>query len=840
MWTREQEQAISSRNGTVLVSAAAGSGKTAVLVERVIARLTDSENECAADSLLIVTFTNAATAQMRERISNALAEKIRLEPDNRYLLRQQMLLPFAKICTIDSFCGELVRENFHKLSIDPDYKILDSGEKAIMKEEAAADTLEALYEENSPEFTDLVELFFVGRDDRELVETIFKLSDWADAYPFPDEWLSGLSKPFCETCADAKETVWGKVIVSCVREAVEHCKETTSELIERAALDEAVQKAYGPALNDDISLYDGLLKALDEKTWDGIRDAFMSISYKRFGSIKGDQYSPIKDKVSGARDKMKKIIKEKMVPLMCVGSPENAEDMAYAAPIVKKLSDTVLMFRKRLLELKTEANAYDFSDISAFALKLLIDRGEDGEIRQTDIAKELSGRFTEILVDEFQDINEAQDMLFRALSKDGKNLFMVGDVKQSIYGFRQAMPEVFLEKKSSMPRYTDGNYPGYITLGKNFRSRLGVTQAVNFIFNTVMSESVGGVNYRDGEELICGASYSEKEEADAEIHLLEVGEGEKKDKIRVEAEYIAQLIRKMISSGFTVKKGDKEVKASYKDFCVLIRSGKDRMAEITETLLKCGVPAYADTSGGFFGTPEISFMLSLLRVIDNPAQDVPLTAVMLSPSFGFTPDELAEIRLSGGKKTNFYSCVLSYSEKDEKCRRFVERIRGYRRVSAMLSAGELVRRLLSDTGYLAIAGAMKSGERRRANLLKFRELAVKYENAGYIGLSGFIRFIDKLGEAKEDVDSVSPLSDAADVVRVMTIHRSKGLEFPVCIVANCSGKFNLQDVNKNYVLSREYGIGIMRRDQNKFLKYTTLSKNAVSLMAARNLKSEEM
>jgi ATP-dependent helicase/nuclease subunit A len=837
MWTTEQNQAITARGGTLLVSAAAGSGKTSVLVERVIGMLTDAENKCPADRLLIVTFTKAATAQMKNRISEALARRVSAEPGNAYLRRQQMLLPFARICTIDSFCNDLARENFLELGIEPDYKMLDSAEGLLLKEKAAAETVGELYAEASPEFTELVELLFRGRDDRELIETIYKLNNIAGAYPFPEDWLCSLYEPFKNNVPLIKSD-WGRIICERAFETLLYCISVTESLIERAKAEEELIRAYVPTLTSDIAFYSTLIKALSEKDWDDLCEVFGGIkgSFQNLGRVSKGYNTPLKDSVMGTRKILKKRV-EDFALMFCVSEAENDDDMKYCAPIVKKLVDAVLLFRKKLALLKAEANAYDFSDISAFALSLLVKK-EGGRIVRTELAAELSERYNEILVDEYQDINEAQDLLFESISRNGTNLFMVGDVKQSIYRFRQAMPEVFLRRRSSMSRYDGSRFPASISLDRNFRSREGVTSAVNYIFNQIMSEQTGEIDYRNGEALIAAADYPESMSPDAEIHILDMSETAE-NTIRAEAAYSVDIIEKMLADGLTVTENNRVRAATFRDFCILLRYDSGRIPLFVEELARRGIPAQAEFSGGLFSAPEICFMLSLLRVIDNPAQDVPLLSVMLSPVFGFSPDELARLRIDDRSKS-IYACLRSAEKSDEKIKSFLETLKRYRRLSAMLPPGELIRRLLDETGFLAVAGAMSGGQGRRSNLLLLLDIAVRFEESGHTGLPGFIRFIDSIAESGEDIGAPSKLSETADVVKVMTVHKSKGLEFPICILACCSVEFNDRDLNNNYIIHQGNGIGIIRRDAEKFAQYTTVSKTAVRIAAERSAKSEEL
>lgn len=837
-WTPEQFNAITATRGTLLVSAAAGSGKTAVLVERVIRRLTDRENPCAADSLLIVTFTKAAAAQMRERVNEALAELVTANPADKWLAKQQMLLPYARICTIDSFCNELVRENFHRLDLNPDYRILDESEIGILKEEAASRVMEALYEENAPATVELVELLIQGNDDGLLKDSIVRLYSYSRAFPFPDAWLRKLAEPF-ERTESLKSSVWGRLLFDNIIEGLENCLATNRFAAGCLNDDPEIAFAYGNSFAADTAIYQSLLETVKTAEWDAIRGALQTPGFGRIGNAPRGYVSPVKDYAQNIRAKLKKNVGT-LAGLLAASEEEHAGDMAYLRPIVGKLIEAVTMFNAEFSRIKSEANGADFSDIAHKALELLVVPDGEGRVAKTPLAVELSERYTEILVDEYQDINEAQDMLFWALSKNEGNLFMVGDVKQSIYRFRQAMPEIFLKRRGSLPEYADGNYPALVTLGSNFRSRRGVTGAVNFIFSQLMSDKTGELNYDEKEKLVPAAAYSEKEEPDAELHILRLGENEDEEKTAAEAKYIAGLINGLMASGFTVKGKNGDRPAEFRDFCVLMRSPRNRSSVFTDEFAKQNIPAYSDLSGGFFEAKEVGFMLSLLRVLDNPLQDVPMLTVLLSPVFGVTPDELAGLRVRE-ESASLYECLLSAANRgDQKSGAFLEKLQELRSLASTLSAGTLVSRLLEETGYLAIAGALSDGRQRRLNLHRLLDYANQYEAAGHIGLTGFIRFIDKLDRGSGDLSPAVELSEAANVVRIMSVHKSKGLEFPVCILANCSAAFNDQSQTGNIVINPRAGIGLCRRDIATFRRFDTVSHKAASLAVRQDERSEEL
>lgn len=840
-WTPEQLDAIDSRKGTVLVSAAAGSGKTAVLVERVIRRLTDSEHPCSTENLLIVTFTKAATAQMRERIGAAILKKLAEDPSDSHLRRQYMMLPFAQICTIDSFCNDLVRENFHALGIAPDYSVLDNETVLIMKRDAAEHVLERAYGSGDEAFLGLSDLISSGSSDESLSMLIRKLYDISTAYPFPDEWLAGLTAEYDVT--DINESVFGKTVLSYLSDMLCYCISESEKLLERMSDDAEIEKAYAPGISADIVMYGDILEKLGSG-WDEAREAFGSAAFVKLGSVPRGYDSETKKLVRATRDRLKRLVK-KALDIMCVTAAEHAQDMRALREPAGVLTGLVRDFAEEYSQMKRQINSADFSDILHLALSLLVKR-ENGVIKKTELAHELSSRYAEILVDEYQDINEAQDMIFRAVSADEKNLFMVGDVKQSIYRFRQAMPEIFLRRREAMTDYDGAGYPARILLSKNFRSRRGVTSAVNYIFRRIMSPSAGELEYDDGEALSAAAKYPARDIPDAELHIVDVS-GCDGTALTAQAEYAARYIKNAVESGMQITKDGELKPAGYGDFCILLRSAKNTASVFAQALSDEGIPVFSPETGGFFEAAEISFALSLLRVLDNPVQDIPLAAVMLSPVFGFTADELAALRAGRMEETResgheplYRSVCAAAAQGDKKAADFVERLNSLRRLSLTLSAGELVRRVIDETGYTAIAGAMPDGERRKLNLSLLADYANRYEAAGNMGLSGFIRFIDKIAHTQGDLATAARPSEDANVVRIMTVHQSKGLEFPVCILADMQHKFNERDNNSPVIVSPSVGIGIKRRAEDGVSLYDTAGRQAVKLMSERMGRSEEM
>lgn len=843
-WTTDQRHAIECRKGSVLVSAAAGSGKTAVLVERVIRRLTDKDNPCSAEDLLIVTFTRAATAQMREKIGAAILKRLSEDPTDRHLRRQYMLLPFAKICTIDSFCNDLVRENFHALGISPDYSLLDNETAVIMKNDVCEAMLERAYEEDlDGRFSELSDMMSSGSSDEDFAKLIIKMYDISTAYPFPDLWLDSLIGEYSQP--DINKSRWGGIIKKYVCDMLDYCVSSSRDMMTAMESDPIVADAYGAAVQSDINMYAELREKINSD-WDEALEAFKTVKYMSLGRVPKGYESETKNVVTTARKKLKDLLK-KVPGIMCVSSEEHADDMRLLRDPVTKLIELVKQFGREYSAEKDKMNSADFSDILHRALNLLAVSDGSGGYIKTDLARELSSHYVEILVDEYQDINEAQDMIFRAISADENNLFTVGDVKQSIYRFRQAMPEIFLRRRSTTHSFESGKYPLGITLGSNFRSRVGVTSCVNYIFRQLMSTEAGELEYDDSEALNAAAKYPERDTPDCELHVV-TDKGNRADTLEAQARYVAKYIERTVREGkMLVTKGGALHPASYGDFCILLRTAKNVSSVYANALSERGIPVFSPETGGFFEAAEISFILSLLRVLDNPVQDIPLAAVMLSPLFGFSAGELADIRASAKERLEtgeteplYRSVAASADEGDEKAAAFLKKIESLRRLSLTLSAGELVRRVCEETGFDAIVGAMPDGERRRLNVGLLCDYAEKYEAAGNLGLSGFIRFIDKVARTSGDLATAARPSENADIVRIMTVHQSKGLEFPICILADMQHAFNERDNIESVLISSSAGLGMKRRTEDGISVYDTASRRAAVITSERMGRSEEM
>ena len=838
-WTSGQIDAINSTKGTILVSAAAGSGKTAVLVERVMKLLTDEESPCDATNLLIVTFTKAAAAEMKERISAKIAELLAENPYDLNLQRKQILISQAHISTIHSFCSELIRENFYKLNISSKFRVADENEMVLLRDEAVNLVLEEVYKKSQSEFKELSESFITDKNENKLIKIINEVYNFTRSYPFPEEWVKEKMNMY-ENYISLEKTPWMNLLFNYLNDDLNHCLYLTKISLELMNKDEKILKAYAESFKNDLYSLEDIKNSLNNPQWDTIHRKLKNFDFKRLKTLKSCESEDIKEAVSENRKEVKSIIKNLQGIFDCTDE-DCLSDISKTSTIINELFILVNNFSNVLDEMKKERNVLDFGDLEHLTLKLLIDKNEKG-YEKSEIAKELSQSFSQIMVDEYQDTNEAQDMIFKLISKDEKNLFMVGDVKQSIYGFRQAMPEIFINKKNKYEVYRKelNKYPSKIILDRNFRSRSGIINIVNFIFNLIMSEQVGEIVYNDEERLVAAANYDKKKEADVFLKVIDIEEEQKEDPIIIEARYIAKLILEKIGSREKVKDGDQLREVTFGDFCILLRSPNKIAEKFMKEMQLMGVPTFAEKEEGFFYSKEIATILSLLRVIDNPIQDVPLVSVLMSNIYGFTSDEVAEIRMCN-KEVGLYFALIDCSKNGNvKCKDFLNDLDKFRKVGATMPSDKFINYIYNQTAYVATVLAMKNGRDRLLNLRLLQEYARNYEASGYKGLTGFIRFIDKLSEKKSDLPGAVSASQNSNSVKIMSVHKSKGLEFPICILANCSKQFNKEDNKRDTLISPNLGIGMKLKNNEKFYKYTTFIREAVLLDKKSKDRSEEM
>lgn len=895
-WTDEQLLAIETRGKNLLVAAAAGSGKTAVLVERIIKIITDDNNPVDIDKLLVVTFTNAAASEMRERIGDAISKKLEEMPDSKMLQRQLALLNKSNITTIHSFCLDIIKNNFHLIDLDPGFRIGDETECTLIKQDVLIELFEDKYDKEDEDFLNLIEAYCTNRDDERLKEIVLKLYNFSMSGPWPSVWLREKAQEFNINSLDELEKAsWYKVLKESLYLDLNNAKNGLDEAIKICEEDSDLAP-YLLTLKPELNGIENAINSLNldlEQIYKAVKD--IEFAYRIKTVKKGIRDELDKKKVKSLRDDVKKKINQIKGGVFSISLDETLNGIKNMYPIIKSLTELVIEFSDRYVKKKMERVILDFNDLEHLCLKILTCNDENGEVYASSVAQKFREKFEEVLVDEYQDSNNVQETIISMVSRkdlDNPNVFMVGDVKQSIYRFRQAKPELFLEKYNSYSE-EDNKKNRKIMLYKNFRSREEVIKGVNFIFKSLMSKTVGELDYTDKEALNLGASYDginkdnvyfqdnefidlDKIEVSGalELHILdkssdfEDGKNEINDEddkendneedlsaVAIEARIIAKRIKELInpSDGKCFMVFDKNLnryrKITYKDIVILLRSTKNWADTIVEELSFGGIPVYADINTGYFQTIEIRTIMSLLHIIDNPMQDIYTIASMRSPIFAFTSEELADIRILN-RDNYFYLNVKDiaedvYNERinkslKDKCVYFIEKIGSWREKSLYMPIDEFLWYLYSDTSYYGYVGAMVNGIQRQANLRILFQRAKQYEQTSFKGLFNFINFINKLRKSSGDLGTAKILGENEDVVRIMSIHKSKGLEFPVVFLSGCGKQFNLRDINDSLLFHEELGIGADCIDIKKRIRYTTLQKYAIKKKFELETLSEEM
>ncbi len=846
VWTDNQRLAFEKRDGTLLVSAAAGSGKTAVLTQRVVERLTDKQKPSKPENLLVVTFTEAAASEMKHRVVSLIDKLNEENQGSSALVKLSIAIHDANIMTMDSFCIRLVRENFTELSVNPDFRICAGSERDLLKNAAIEKTMEELHSLYSESLEELLRMFFKGRDDSLLSEIILKLYEDSCAYPFPFDWLDSLKESFCNEKA-AFDSIWGEIIYIKIGDMIHSVKSFLEEAIDETNKYMSEEKEYCLSASALLELDYAQLLQIEEahksREYDRLRELSGALTFEKFNTKKCYEHENLKKFVISRRTSAKETIKE-IHPLLSMSEAEFYEDIEKLKPVVNELIGAVKIFIKNFDEMKQSENSLDFSDTQHLALKLLYEN-TDGKPVLTDFARKTAMEYDEILIDEYQDTNDAQNMLFLGISKNGGNLFMVGDVKQSIYSFRNANPAIFIEKSEKLPVFENDNYPAKIILSENFRSSESVIETVNFLFSSLMSKTLGEIEYSGAQQLNYARKKPEGEKYYPETEIKYLTDFGKKDGHLAEAEYIAQTIKESVSRGDIILdiNGNRK-KVDYSDFCILYRSGKNRIAPCAEILKSHGIPVSLNTGKPFFESREVEIMLSYLRAIDNPLSDIDLLAVMLSPLYGFTPDDIALLRINYKASSIYERLLLSAREDDKKSKELLFNLKRYRLLSSTEGAEDFLRTLNDETKYYAIVRSMPQGEKRAANLTMLIEYARSYDGVSNKGLSGFLRYISAL--IKTDSSSTKPILGPAafnkddNCVKLMTVHGSKGLEFPIVFIADCVHGFSTQDYQGDLLVSQKIGLGMKILELDEMKQYETLSYTALKEQIIADLFSDEM
>ncbi len=866
-WTKEQARAIVDKGNNILVAAAAGSGKTTVLVERMIRKIIDEKVDI--DNILVVTFTNAAASEMRERILNALYKEIDKDPMNTRLRKQIVLLNKASICTIDSFCLDVIRNNFFEIGISSNFRIADNTELELLKQETLEETFEEMYVSSDEKFYKLLELYSGYKDDDELKKIILKVHDYIQSVPFPEDWLEEKINAFKpNNIKDFTETVWGNILIKEFKDDIQNqINVLKKERIKLSRFEELSK--YELIISDDIMQLEELTKSDD--LWDELYEKVYKIKFKTWSSDKKIT-NPQKDETKDVRDAVKRKIKNKINKTFLYNTEDALNDIQEMYPILENIKYVVLKFTEKFAEKKSNKNVMDFSDIEHYALKILLRKNENGQYEKTEVAKRYEEKFVEIAIDEYQDSNLVQEYILNSISNN-KNIFMVGDVKQSIYRFRQARPELFLEKYEKYGIETN-QYGQKIKLFENFRSRENILQLTNLIFEDIMSKDFGEIQYNKDEYLNCSANYEEPENTNisyggkAELHIIDLKKEEPVDdeededddekqeeeldkqlieKTEIEAKYVAKKIQELINSKYQVydrKKGYRDIQ--FRDIVILLRATANVANIFEKELQNLEIPVFSDQSESYLDSIEIQTVIALLKIIDNPYRDIPLVTVMRSFIGEFTDNELIEIRLT--KQDGYYYEAVTESLKSEKIsvdlknkiQDFLEKISKWREEEKYIPLNELIWKIYNETDYMNYVTLMPNGEIRKANLKMLFDRAKEYEKISFKGLFNFIRYLERIRNNNSDLSSAKLIGENENVVRIMSIHKSKGLEFPVAFISRTDKKFNQRDLSENILLHQDIGFGPKYINYERKIEYTTAAKEAIKIKTKDESIAEEM
>ena len=873
-FTENQEQAITLRNKNILVSAAAGSGKTAVLVERIIRLVSEGEHPADIDRLLIVTFTSAAAGEMRERIGAAIAEKLASEPENAHLQRQSTLLHNAQITTIHSFCLFVIRNHFQEIGLDPAFRVADEGETGLLQQEALQEVLEEAFgeleREGTPAFRTLVEAYSAGKRETVLEENILSLYRFAMSYPWPFRWLKEHGEDYAIASMEKLENA------NYITYVMKHMRSILPEMAGQLQRCIGIcgrpdgPYMYGENLEKSLG---ALQKAAEAESFAAMRAAMAGVVFDRLSSRKDDTVDPEKrEAVKQIRGAVKRQVEQINEQFFSQGEEAILAQCRQVSPLVRELAAITARFGERFAAKKREKNLIDFSDMEHLALEILCRRaeGDTGVYAEpTAAALELREYFQEIMIDEYQDSNLVQECILSCISgeREGRHdRFMVGDVKQSIYKFRLARPELFMEKFDSYS--AEAGDLRRVDLYRNFRSRREVIESVNLIFSQLLAKDLGGIDYDERAELHYGAVYYDEAEENKKTDVIIAGEGTgdhaetkadyktefiiieksgegEKSAIEQEAEFIALRIRKLMREMKVLGEDGKHLRPlRYGDIVILLRSGGGIDEVFEDVFGRYGIPCFVNSQTGYFRTKEVQVILQLLRVIDNPLQDIPLFGVLRSCFASFTDVEVAQIAAAFPGRGRLYKKVRRYAAGTdglaEKCREFLDWHDELRRSAIWLSVRELLTKIMEESHYAEYVTAMPGGERRQANTRMLLQKAAAFEKTSFKGVYHFIRYIDQIEKYQIEYGEAGTKEELADVVRLMTIHKSKGLEFPVCFVAGTGRKMNRRDASAPILLDVDMGIAVDQIDPVLRTKRRTLRKAALAKKIVLDSQAEEL
>lgn len=836
-WTNEQSLAINERGGKIIVSAAAGSGKTAVLSARIIDYILKGGS---IDKLLVVTFTTLAAGEMKERIKKNINNAIINDPHNNHLQEQLLLVELAQIMTMDAFYNKLIKENFAQLNISPDFKVIDEIEYKVVKLKTAKEVVETALE-NNINIKALLDNFVDYKNGTTIEDLLISFDEYINKIPNSDAWLEELISNY--EVDNFNDSIWSELIYSELKSDFEGFKNLYDDVLDEIKLDDTLYDKLNTFLLNEREPLVKIIEVINNKDFENLTHLIKTINFERFPTIKGYSDNSTSVKIKAIRASLKKIIKDYEETILHFGYSFK-DDLEKINIIIKELIEVTKIYRKSLKQFRDANNVYSFDDIPHLVLKLLVQEYDfkTGVITKTSCASALSNNYDEILIDEFQDTNLVQNIIFSSLSKNDTNLFIVGDVKQSIYGFRSARPDLLIKEKKDA--YGD-KFPKLINLSKNFRSRQEVLNFSNYLFSKIMSDTYGDINYDESEVLNLGASYLPSNENDVELHLLTNSNVDNDEEIEEdisnyekEAIVVAKRIKELFDSNYQVidSKTNKYRNILKSDIAILLRSPGTFGNVLRETLINFGIDVYTDRAPVYFDNYEVKLIISLLKIIDNPYDDISLVAVLRSPIFGFSEDELLEIR--NIDKYNYLFDNLKNKD-TVKAKDFLNRLNDYQIKSTSLDISKLLNYLYNDTKILAIMSSLDNGRNRIKNLLEMINHAQKYIDNGHTTLHEFITYIDTLIDNDYSLEGVNPASDK-DSVLITTIHKSKGLEFPVVILPRLDKQFNFDDLKKDILMDNDYYLGFKLRNNDDFSINSNLILEVIKKEKKLKQLSEEL
>ncbi|MFD2443140.1 helicase-exonuclease AddAB subunit AddA [Bacillus sp. CGMCC 1.16607] len=869
-WTDDQWKAIFAKNQDILVAAAAGSGKTAVLVERIIQKIISTDEPTNVDELLVVTFTNASAAEMRHRIGEALEKAINDNPKSTHLRKQLTLLNRASISTLHSFCLEVIRKNYYLIDIDPGFRIGNDTEVQLIRDEVLDELFEDEYgKEGNESFYQLVDMFSNDRSDLALQDIISELYDFANANPSPEQYLLKVASMYDVNMETPLEDLpFMQTLLFEISIQLEGAKDLLNQGMELTKLP-AGPYPRAVTFTEDIQLIDTLIQAKNE-SWSTLYEAMQTYSFEKIAICRGEDFDKgLVEKSQKIRDKVKKIVNELKDELFSRRPESFLKDMKEMQTHIETLMDLVRKFSVKFSFTKREKGLVDFADLEHMCLQILTNQTSYGQFQPSEVALSYQRHYKEVLVDEYQDVNMVQETILRQVSKAQEasgNLFMVGDVKQSIYRFRLAEPNLFLGKYIRFQ--TDGEQTGLrIDLAKNFRSRKEVLHGTNFLFKQLMGVKVGEIEYDEAAELKQGAPYPDSDEYSIEVILVDLQKEDvstneenseenetefnqmELEQAQLEARVMAQQIKQFILEHKQVYQAkSKSYRAvTYRDFVILLRS-MTWAPQIMEEFKQQGIPIYANLSSGYFEATEVAIMMSLLKIIDNPYQDIPLVSVLRSPIVGLNEEELGQLR-SYGRKASFFESLLAYSKSEarkennklfEQISQFLSQLNEWRIKARQGALSDLIWQLYRDTYFYDFVGGMPGGKQRQANLRALYDRARQYEQTSFRGLFRFLRFVERMTDRGDDLGAARSLGEQEDVVRIMTVHSSKGLEFPFVFIAGLARNFNTLDLKKSYMLDKDFGFAAKYINPEKRISYPSLPQLAFKRKKKLEMIAEEM